>query len=203
MGYTGERLRPLFDPSLASSASRRMADRGTDAMMEHAVEATPVNQRIFSAEVEPSLHGVPGGRRPGTLRSRWERTGPITRDIARGQPAYTGRFHNWDPIAPFVENDTRPHDIRPRADRAPASVVATGQPRKTGAAARLRFRLWPGGQVVYAAVVKHPGTTGQHMTLKAAARTEAEMGALMKPELERWAKAAVRQARRQNRRGAL
>jgi hypothetical protein len=200
MAYKGERLRPLFDPALASSTTRRMADRGTDAMMEHAVEATPVNQRIFSAEVEPSLHGVPGGRRPGTLRSRWERLGPVLRDVARGQPAYTGRFHNWDPIAIFVEHDTRPHEIRPRADRAAASVVATGKPRKTGDAARLRFRLWPGGQIVYAAVVKHPGTTGQHMTLKAAGAVERDFGAVMEPELVRWAKTAVRQARRQNRR---
>jgi hypothetical protein len=38
------------------------------------------------------------------------------------------------------------------------------------------------------------------MTLKAAGEVEAEFKTLMTPELVRWAKTAVRQARRQNRR---
>lgn len=47
------------------------------------------------------------------------------------------------PYAPFVEEDTRPHVIRPRK---PGGV--------------LRFKV--GGQTVFARIVHHPGTKGQH-----------------------------------------
>jgi hypothetical protein len=49
--------------------------------------------------------------------------------------------------APFVENDTAPHIIRPRRAQV------------------LRFRV--GGRVVYAKIVHHPGTKGQHFLAKA------------------------------------
>jgi len=49
--------------------------------------------------------------------------------------------------APFVENDTRPHDIKARNAKF------------------LRFRV--GGRVVYAKIVHHPGTKGQHFLAKA------------------------------------
>ena len=51
------------------------------------------------------------------------------------------------PIAVYVENDTRPHVIRPKRARV------------------LRFQV--GGRVVYAKIVHHPGTKGQHFLARA------------------------------------
>lgn len=191
MGYTGGELAPLFDPELATSATREMAEDGRDAMMGFAVEYTPVSENPFSSP----------GRPPGTLKRRWRKVGPALKTLARGATGFRAEFENWDPIAPFVENDTRPHEIRPRADRAPASVLATHKPRRMGddPQAAITFRVWPSGVRVFARVVHHPGTTGAHMTLKAATRAEAEFDRLCQPALERWAKRQVRAARRANR----
>lgn len=49
--------------------------------------------------------------------------------------------------APFVENDTRPHIIRPKKGKY------------------LRFKV--GGHVVYAKIVHHPGTKGKHFLERA------------------------------------
>ena len=49
--------------------------------------------------------------------------------------------------ATFVENGTRPHEIRPRRRRA------------------LKFKV--GGRTVFARVVQHPGTTGVHFMSRA------------------------------------
>lgn len=63
---------------------------------------------------------------------------------ARG-PAF--RVEATANYAPFVEEDTRPHVIRPRHGKV------------------LKFRI--GGRVVYAKIVHHPGTKGQHFLAKA------------------------------------
>jgi hypothetical protein len=176
MGYEGGRLEPLFTPELVDRTLREMAKDGQDALYRYAQEFTPVNENPFSSP----------GRKPGTLRSRWRKL-ELEHTVARAAPALTGRVENTDPIAPFVENDTRPHIIRPRLDRAPASVIATRRPRRLGddPQASLRF-VTIGGMVIYARVVHHPGTTGHHMMLKALTRVEVEFSGLMLPALIRW-----------------
>jgi hypothetical protein len=189
MAYHGGLLAPLYVPSLASDAAREMAEDGREATMGYAAEFTPVNTNPFSSP----------GRAPGTLKAAWRKRGPITRGVRRAHPAYTGEYENPDPIAPFVENDTRAHLIRPRLDRAPASVVATKKPRRMGDDPQAALTwLTIGGVRVFARVVKHPGTTGQHMTLRAAARAEVEMRRICQPALSAWAKRAVRGAIKAN-----
>jgi len=169
MAYVGDLIAPLFTPSLASECALEMAEAGGDALLDYAIEATPVNYNPFSSP----------DRLPGTLKSRWRKTMPEFR-VVRGSPAYEVRAENHDPIAPFVENDTRPHVIRPK---------------NPGGA--LSFRLWPTGERVTVGGVKHPGTTGWHMTLKATNRLEVEFETVMDPPVTRWAKRQERNARRQ------
>jgi hypothetical protein len=189
MAYHGGLLQPLYDDSLASEAAYAMAVDGRAATMGFAAEFTPVNTNPFSSP----------GRAPGTLKESWRESGPVRRESRRGHPAYTGEYENTDPIAPFVENDTRPHLIRPRLDRAPASVVATKRPRRMGDDPQAALTwLTIGGVRVFARVVKHPGTTGHHMVLKAAQRAEVEMHRICQPALDVWAKRAVRGARKAN-----
>lgn len=185
--YHGGSLEPLYQPHLAEEACFEMVHDGVKATMGFAVEYTPVNTNPFSSP----------GRKPGTLRSRWRLREDLKPGTRRGSPTLTAEYENWDPIAVFVENDTRPHEIRPRLDRAPASVIATGKPRRMGGDPQAAVTwLTIGGRRVFAHVVKHPGTTGHHMTLKAAARGEVEFPHLMKPALDRWAKRAVRAGRK-------
>lgn len=189
MAYHGGVLQPLFDPSLAGEAAYKMAEDGRTATMGYAADATPINTNPFSSP----------GRRPGTLRDAWRKRGPIKRGSQRAYPAYTGEYENPDPIAEFVENDTRPHLIRPSLKRAPASVIATKKPRRMGDDPQAALTwLTIGGVRVFARVVKHPGTTGHHMTLKAGARAEVEMHRICQPALTIWAKRAVRGARKAN-----
>lgn len=189
MAYHGGELRPLFNPGIAEQAARRMATEGRVHTMGYARDATPVNENPFSSP----------GRKPGTARASWRLRGPVRRHSMRGYPAYTGEYENTDPIAPFIENDTRAHLIKPRLDRAPASTIATKKPRRMGEDPQAALTwLTIGGRRVFAKVVKHPGTTGHHMTLKASARAELEMGVICQPALDWWAKRAVREARKIN-----
>jgi hypothetical protein len=127
----------------------------------------------------------------------------LTPGSRRGSPALTAEFENWDPIARFVEDDTRPHIIRPRLDRAPASVIATRKPRRMGDDPQAALTwLTVGGRRVFAREVKHPGTTGHHMVLRAAARMDVEMVHVLHPALERWRKRAERAGRRGQGRGS-
>lgn len=186
----GDEVHHLFEPDLVAETMLDMAAAGGDALLKYAKEFTPISENPFS---QP-------GRKPGTLRERWRKVEDLFPGIYRGSPSLTVRIENWDPIAPFVENDTRPHIIKPRADRAPASVIATKKPRRMGddPQASLAFRAWPSGVMIFARIVKHPGTTGHHMTLKAAGRVEAAFGHLMDPAVNKWAKRQERSARRAN-----
>src|SRR5688572_14978711 len=65
------------------------------------------------------------GRKPGTLKDSWYQT-PLERSkTPTGLPRRAKEVQTDDPIAPHVEWPTQPHWIRPRPDRAPASVIAT------------------------------------------------------------------------------
>ena len=82
----------------------------------------------------------------GNLRTSWYRVPPQGADRTRryGYPAYRVNVRTDVDYAPYVEYDTRPHEIRPRR------------------ASALRFRARD-GTIVYTQLVHHPGTKGQHM----------------------------------------
>jgi hypothetical protein len=107
----------------------------------------------------------------------------VERAFHAGQQVYEGRCQTFDPVAPDVEWPTKPHTIRPREDRGPASVIATRRPRGTVQDGRAALSwVGPGGRH-FAKVVHHPGTRGAHMFAIGAAITEAEVPAIAEPAL--------------------
>jgi hypothetical protein len=174
MGYTGEALAPLFDPDLSARAAREMADEGGDFLLDRVKRNTPVSYHRVALQHQ----GHPVKRTPGTLRASWYRE-PVAPGSRRGHPAYTAQVATDDPVAPFVEWDTRPHIIRPKK---PGGVLV--------------FRVWPTGELVRAKMVRHPGTTGQHMMLLAANAAQNALDRICQPALTRWATRQVRAARR-------
>lgn len=178
MGYHGGTLAPLFEPDLAEDAMRDMADDGADWLLREVVALTPVHEEFGGGAGRWVSANRERGRRPGTLKRSWYRVPGVIR-ARRG----TGNvFQAWvvtdDPIAPFVEDDTRPHTIVPRRAKA------------------LRFRAWPSGQVIYAKLVRHPGTTGQHMMLRAREAAHVQFALICEPRLQRWAVEQARHAMR-------
>lgn len=175
----------MFDSGPLVRAVPRITGKVGDKLKAEVKRRTPI------AELPPGMTPEKRGRVPGTLRESWQNT-DVQREQSRtpGGMARSIETFTEDEIAKFVEWPTRPHIIRPRLDRAPASVVATGKPRRAGGdpAARLRY-VNAFGRVVYAAEVHHPGTQGVHMVRDSLAEIEAtwvdEIGAR---EIEEWAR---------------
>ena len=74
-------------------------------------------------------------------------------------------FIDWGNEAPHaggLEYGNPPHVIKPRADRAFASVLANKKARATGDRARLAWK-GPGGAMIFAKYVNHPGNKAYHL----------------------------------------
>lgn len=135
--------------------SRALALRMSHEIYDRVRRYTPVAVRPPDVSAS-TFRKERGGRRPGTLKDSWE----------IGHLAHIGdvswiEVYTEDPIAPYVEYDTKPHRIR--AKRAEF----------------LRFRSSKTGEVIYAREVLHPGTTGVHMMARACAEVSAEADRLM------------------------
>ena len=128
---------------------RALALRMAYEIQEAVRRLTPVAVR--TPQVSAGVFARERSRRPGTLKDSWE-IGHLTKI---GSVAMI-EVYTEDPIAPYVEYDTQPHTIRAK----PGSV--------------LRFRSTKTGDVIYAAEVMHPGTTGVHMLAKACAQVAAD-----------------------------
>jgi Bacteriophage HK97-gp10, putative tail-component len=133
---------------------RALALRIAYEIQEAVRRLTPVAVR--TPQVSASMFTRERSRRPGTLKDSWE-IGHLTKI---GNVAMI-EVYTEDPIAPYVEYDTQPHTIRAK----PGSV--------------LRFRSSKTGDVIYAAEVMHPGTTGVHMLARACAEVSAQADRLM------------------------
>jgi hypothetical protein len=138
-----------------NEVERALALRMAYEIQEKVRRYTPVAVR--PPQVSAAAFRGERNRRPGTLKDSWE-IGHLTKI---GSTAMI-EVYTEDPIAPYVEHDTRPHTIRARA----GSV--------------LRFRSSRTGDVIYAAEVLHPGTTGVHMMARACAEVSADADRLMR-----------------------
>ena len=172
MGYHGPKLHLLFDDRPTQKAARKLAERVSVELADATRRFTPIGP-----EPEPEQAG-----REVTHVHLHERIYPA-KVKKRGERYEAGAWTD-DDKAPFVENDTRPHIIRPRADRAAAAAAE-------GRRVALRFP-GAGGEDVFAAEVHHPGTKGAHMFAKGAAEVEHRLAEIadpvlrdMKTELER------------------
>lgn len=181
MPYTQDKpLATLFDRGPTVRASRRITGRVGSRITERAAELTPVAE--VPAGMTPSQFAGSRGRAPGTMKRSW-RTGHVEEAGEHfGVDSYTE-----DPEAPHVEWPTRPHIIRPRADRAAASVIATGKPRRAGTDPAARLRYFSGGHERFAAEVHHPGTQGVHMMRDSLTEAEADWAdSIGQEELDVW-----------------
>lgn len=181
MSYVGGRLEPLFTPELAEEAAHDMAVDGTVWLHHKIVENTPVSYHGIALGHQGFGHERP--RAPGTLKRSWYLDPDGVHRRRRGADyAYIGQVKTDDPIAPFVENDTRPHIIRPKNPNG-----------------FLRFRLWPSGQLVFAKMVRHPGTTGHHMVLLSENAARVNFAHIVGRRLRLWAVQQARHCMRVNR----
>lgn len=178
-------FKDIFSPVPMLAACRRTTGRVGEKITEGARDRSPVH---VPPPGQPKNYR--GDRPPGTLKESW-RTGDVdTTATVAGTPRFIIDSYTEDPIAPHVEYDTQPHIIRPRADRAAASVIETGKPRRKGTDDRARLRFINRfGQVVYAAEVHHPGTTGQHMMRDSLADANATWAMdIGEEEMGRWSR---------------
>lgn len=182
MAYEGGRLEPLFTPELAEAACHDMAADGGVFLHRRVAELSPVHEEFGGGGGRWAAVNRERGRAPGTLKRSWylDPLGVRRRATPFGA-TYSARVATDDPVAPYVEDDTRPHIIRPKN------------------AKMLRFRLWPSGIPVYARFVRHPGTTGQHMMLRAQQQARAEFRGITGGRLRRWAVDQARHCMRVNR----
>lgn len=167
-------LESLFDEAPLDLALLRAAERAQDRLMTLVKRYTPVSNDPGSAEK---------GRAPGTLRDSWQE-GEVE-ILASGRLRVT--VFTERPEAPHVEYPTRPHLITPRADRAPASVVSTQQPRGDASeeTPTPALRFYVDGRVVYAREVMHPGTQGSFMMHRAIDQMRLELPRILGAELRR------------------
>ena len=161
-------------------ASGRLQDMISVEATEKAVKAIAQDGLAFAEDAirdgTPVYVGWPRpGRDPGHLRRSIHRT-RFVRRVTPFAIEWRAGVETDDPVGPHVEYDTRPHEIRPRVDRAPASVLETGKPRGTVQDGRAAL-AWHNamGALSFARVVQHPGTKGQHMFARGAVKTERSM----------------------------
>lgn len=175
----------LFEQGPMLAACRRTTERVGEKITEGARTRSPVH---VPPPGQPDTYR--GDRPPGTLKGSWK-TGEVgvTATVA-GTPRFGVDSWTEDPVAPHVEWNTRPHIIRPRADRRAASVVASGKPRRAGSDPQAALRFIDGfGHVRFAAEVHHPGTQGQHMMRDSLAETRATwVTDVGEEEMARWSR---------------
>ena len=157
MGYkalgTVEGLVDLEDE--VKHVSEMMAYRMAYEILERVKRYTPVAVRQPNVGAG-TFRSERGGRKPGTLKESWE-IGHLRKVANR----YVLGVYTEDPIAPYVEFDTRPHRIKAKPGKM------------------LRFRSSRTGEVLYRASVLHPGTTGVHMMERAMAEVDADADRLL------------------------
>lgn len=168
-------LDTMLDEDAPGRACERICDAAGDRLLATTKRLTPIDRSPFRDK--PT-------RPRGTARESLERT-PVRRGGNQGR-RYTTVVQTFDPAFPYIEFNTRPHVIRPRADRRPASVVATGRPRGTVKDGRAAL-TWrgPGGRV-FAREVHHPGTQGQHPFARAALQLTGTVGQVASEPMRRF-----------------
>jgi hypothetical protein len=180
-----DRLENMIQPEACEAAAGDMAERLGDRYESNVKMLTPVSDAPEWAR-DPA-------RPPGTARDSVHRTPVRRRRHLSGGFAFHGTVRTEDPVFPYIEWNTKPHWISPRADRAPASVVETGKPRGTVQDGRAALRIPTGpGEGYFAKRVFHPGTTGKHPFSRGALLTETEAGELCASVLVDWKRNVVR-----------
>lgn len=170
MGYTGGSLIDAF-PDFIGEASDRIAERVGDELKEEVSYRTPVAEIPLAYLADRKAGGRSGwikdrkGRQPGTLKESW-----IVTPVEHRGELVTVSVETEDPVALFVEHDTRPHLIRAK------HLTPKGNP------GYLRFPQ--GAQFIFRHQVQHPGTSGVHMMRDSLAELEVRWPQIAEEVLE-------------------
>lgn len=160
MGYVGGELSELTDETPIRRFGARMTRKAGSHLRDRVARHTPV-AKAFEHETAAAFVSRRGGRAPGTLKRSW-RVGEV--EVLYDGTVFRVDVYTNDPVAPYVEWDTRPHIIVPK-DPEGMLVFETAQ------------------GTVFAKLVHHPGTTGAHMMATAIAEVAETWRALAKREL--------------------
>lgn len=118
-------------------------------------------------------------------------TGALSNSV---QAAYTGKGFEVGPTvdyAEFVDQPTRPHEIRPRNKKVLAFAASGGRiARSRSGKVRTKFPDGGHGNAVFATVVHHPGTKGMFFIDETVRRTVNPLSSLLDEELQRGIKEA-------------
>lgn len=196
MGYRANaELQDLFDEGPMVRSCKRIAERCAEKLKDGAARRTPISKP--PPGVGQTEFAALRGRVPGTMKVSWYADSDVSITVINGTRRFSAEAATDDPQAPHVEWPTRPHIIRPRADRGAASVIATQGPRRMGTdpEARLRF-VNSHGRVIFASEVHHPGTQGVHMMRDSLAELDGTwVSTIGAEEVERWAREQARVVR--------
>ena len=166
MGYrSNKRIEDLFDDKPLRRMQRRVIERTAEFARERAEFHSPVAD-VPEGVSAPEFVRSRGGRRPGTLKKSW-RVGEVV--VTQGGARMTMEVYSIDPLAELVEFPTQPHLIVPK-----------------NADGVLAFPM--NGRIVFAKIVRHPGTRGAFMLTTALREADAELERIAREELDLWAR---------------
>lgn len=157
MGYVGGRLAPWFDTSPTKKFLNRAAEAGGDRMAEVAALNTPV--------------------RTSHLRESWRTKAVVVMTMPAGEVAYVSGAETFVEYAPYVEWGTGlwgpKHAKYPIRPKNPDGWLRWIDPHT--------------GLPVFAKLVMHPGSPGNHMMAIAANVAEFEYAWICQLALMEWA----------------
>lgn len=182
--FIGPDFENMLDPGAVDRVGRKITDAVGNRLTESIRRRTPISTaRVGVAPLGDPLDAFAASaveplsrrdRAPGSLLRSISR-GPVRRHtspLGRGWRVIVGTN---DPIAPYVEDDTPPHEIGPTA----AHIARARAAGKTPALA-----IYWRGAVHFFRRVWHPGTRGRHMFARGTAWTATEVGGIAEPYVE-------------------
>jgi hypothetical protein len=170
----------------AGRCARGIADAAGDRLQANIKHLTPIGNPL-----DPNRSA---GRPPGTARESVERSA-VEDFIGPGGRGYRVLALTRDPIFPYIEWNTRPHIIRPRLDRAPATTIATRRPRRLGNDPQAAVTwIGRGGRRVFAHEVHHPGTRGVHPFSRGSLELLGQLDGVARDPLQAFERELVRRA---------
>lgn len=158
----------LFRAGPIEAASRRIVERVGGDLNRRVTLHTPVASPV-NPEAAAQWLSMRNFRYPGELKRSWK-VGEVV--LVNGARRMQIDVWTEDPIAPYVEWDTRPHLIVPRD---PTGVLAFFDKI---------------GNLVFARRVNHPGTRGAHMMATALAEVALSWQDIGGEEVQRWSQEA-------------
>lgn len=142
---------------------------------------------LFSASLARGLRAVVEEVKGDVQRRTPVKTGRLRSSVTAHVSGLRGTIGSNVNYARFVEDDTKPHTIRPRRAKVLAWPRA-GARTSSGLGRGPRGTRSGTGRsgFVYARVVHHPGTQGRHMFRNALTENQGRLNHIFRAEIQRW-----------------